>query len=349
MKKRKITVRDIAQHAHVSTATVSRAINGLDNVKPETLQRILSSANELGYELKPSVSGEKAVAPEPVPSIFSIQNHKRIILVHITEISNPFYSEIIKGIEASMSKNNFRFFLYSEKITLKNVDDFLQLINDLDISGIITLNITDSMILQKISSRLPIVQCCEFNESPYASSVGINDYAATQCAIEYFLSLGKTRIGIINGPLRYRYAQHRLSAFQSVLEAAGIEISPHWIIQLPDLNHDMAFSSVVQLLSTSDAPDCFFAVSDVLAAAAIRASQYCNLRVPEDIMIIGFDNTIISQLTTPSITTINQPRFQLGFLSGELLIEKMENPLAETKHMMLNTELVIRETTATGF
>jgi LacI family repressor for deo operon, udp, cdd, tsx, nupC, and nupG len=264
-------------------------------------------------------------------------------------MSNPFYSQIIKGIESSMSNNNFKFLLYCEKITSFNIDKFIEFIKDLEISGLITLALTDIPLLQRICAHIPVVQCCEFTENPYASSVGINDYTATQYAIEYFLSKGKTRIGMINGPLTYNYASNRLKAFQSITQNAGIEIDPHWIIQLPDLNHDMAFSSVVQLLSSTNTPDCFFAVSDVLAAAAIQAAQYCNFRVPEDILIIGFDNTIISQLTTPSITTINQPKFQLGFLAGELLIEKMTNPLSEVKHMILNTELILRETTTTSY
>lgn len=115
---------------------------------------------------------------------------------------------------------------------------------------------------------------------------------------------------------------------------------------MPELNHDLAFTSIVQVLSSPNPPDCFFAISDNLAAAAIKAVQYCNLKVPSDVLVIGFDNTNISQLSTPSITTIKQPCSQLGYLASELLIEKINNPDTEIKQVQLPTELIIRESTS---
>lgn len=339
----KVTIRDIASKANVSTATVSRAFNQTGIVKPETYQCIIEAANELGYVFSP-------VKPSmlDIPKSKHNSYEKKLILVCIPGISNPFYSEIIDGIESSTLNNDFEFLLYSETICESRIDNFLSLIDSLEVSGIITLSLTSTSLLQRISEHVPVVQCCEFTESPYASSVGINDFTATQSAMDYLMAMGRTKIGFINGPLNFRYSQNRLAAYTSIMKAANLEVPAHWIIQLPDLNHDMVFSSIVKLLSMPDAPDCFFAVSDVLAAATVRAAQYCNKRVPDDILVIGFDNTTISQLTTPSLTTINQPKFQLGFLSGELLFEKIKNPLSEVKHMSLNTELIIRESTSSS-
>lgn len=130
------------------------------------------------------------------------------------------------------------------------------------------------------------------------------------------------KISIINGPIEFNYARIRLAAYKSIMASANIDYPSNWIIQLPELNHDLAFTSIVQVLSSPNPPDCFFAISDNLAAAAIKAVQYCNLKVPSDVLVIGFDNTNISQLSTPSITTIKQPCSQLGYLASELLIEK---------------------------
>lgn len=343
ISKNKATVREIARKANVSTATVSRALNGTGIVKAETYQEIIDAAASLGYEFKEHKSIDKQINSNRT------KNRKQLILVNIPSMSNPFYSDIIKGIHSSMTNNDFEFLLYADDIKESNVANFLSFVSSLDICGLIIMNLLPDSLLKTLSEYVPIVQCSECTESPYASSVGINDYSAAQCAIDYFLSMGRKRIGFINGPLNYKYAQNRLSAFSSIMKDSQIEIPSNWIIQLPDLNPDMAFSSVIKLLSLPDAPDCFFAVSDVLAAAAIRAAQYCNFRVPEDILVIGFDNTLISQLTSPSITTINQPKFQLGFLSGELLVEKIKHPLSEVKHMKLNTELIIRESTTSSF
>lgn len=357
MKRKKATVKDIAEMANVSSATVSRALNGSEKVKPATLKLIYDIAKDVGYGYmisplsltQDSDSGQQNNETEGAPELrnVSVPPSGSTILIHITDMSNPFYAEVLHGIETSLYNNgNFDFLIYSKKITQYNIDSFLKLVNDLKVIGLVTVNLTDTALLKEISKKIPVVQCGEFTENPFASSVGINDYVATQQAIEYFLSLHRTRIGMVNGPLTYKYARDRLAAFQAITKDAGLDIPPNWIIQLPQLNHDMAFSSIIQLLNTADAPDCFFCVSDILAAAAVRAVQYCNLKIPEDVMIIGFDNIIFSQLTTPSITTVSQPQFQLGFLSGELLLEKIMNPMSETKHVMLNTELIIRESTS---
>ena len=337
--KGKITINDIAKEAGVSTATVSRALSGTGTVKPETLRAIMDIANHMGY------SAHLPTASEHVsPGMIS---HEKcpVIMIHITDMSNPFYGKIIRGISDSVISHGYDFILSSLEVTPENIDKFISMIRQLGISGIITADITSSSCLEKISDVVPVVQCCEFSENPYASSVGIDDYTAVQTVLDYFLSKGRTRIGFINGPLSYRYAQNRLRAYRTIMKENNITVKPHWIIQLPGLNHDMAFSSVIKLLSSPDAPDCLCSVSDELAAAAIRAAHYCNLKVPNDILVIGFDNTNISQLSTPSITTISQPQFQLGFLASELLFEKIHNPLSEVKHINLNTELIIREST----
>ena len=337
--KGKITINDIAKEAGVSTATVSRALSGTGTVKPETLRAIMDIANHMGY------SAHLPTAAEHVsPGMIS---HEKcpVIMIHITDMSNPFYGKIIRGISDSVISHGYDFILSSLEVTPENIDKFISMIRQLGISGIITADITSSSCLEKISDVVPVVQCCEFSENPYASSVGIDDYTAVQTVLDYFLSKGRTRIGFINGPLSYRYAQNRLRAYRTIMKENNITVKPHWIIQLPGLNHDMAFSSVIKLLSSPDAPDCLCSVSDELAAAAIRAAHYCNLKVPNDILVIGFDNTSISQLSTPSITTISQPQFQLGFLASELLFEKIHNPLSEVKHINLNTELIIREST----
>lgn len=341
--KDKTTISDIAKEAGVSTATVSRALRDSGTVKPETREHIAAIAGRLGYS---GCSGSSPAASISPSSGTAVLERTPVIMIHITDMSNPFYGKIIRGISDSVSGNGYDFILFSSEVTSENITNFIHLIRHLGISGIITANITSTVCLKKISEVVPIVQCCEFSENPYASSVGIDDFSATQTVLDFFLSKGRTRIGLVNGPLSYRYAQNRLLAYRTIMKENRISIKPHWIIQLPGLNHDMAFSSVIKLLSSPDAPDCLYCVSDELAAAAIRAANYCNLKVPGDILIVGFDNTNISQLSTPSITTISQPQFQLGFLSSELLFEKIRDPLSEVRHINLNVELIIRESTA---
>ena len=350
-QKIKITVREVAARAGVSTATVSRAFNHKGIVNPKTYQSIMKAATALDY--KQETAGDISPDRAPVISYTNRNNSKkavdkRLLIINIPAISNPFYTEIIKGIQSSALNHQFDFLLYSGHIKESSIDTFLELVDYVKAQGVILLNLISEELLARITEIIPVVQCCEYTQNEFASSVGINDFTSTQRAMDYFLSTGRKRIGFINGPLSYKFSQNRLQAYYKAMETAGIEVQSQWVIQLPDLSPDMAFSSVVKLLSMPDAPDCFFAVSDVLAAAAIRAAHYCRLKVPGDILVIGFDNTDISHLTTPSITTVNQPKFQLGFLACELLCEKIRNPESEVKHMLLNTELILRESTAVG-
>lgn len=347
MRNQKVTIRDIAKEANVSIASVSRALNKTGLVKEDTLKAILEAADKLGYvyEEKQAFTSTQTVPTSFYQRTADTTNNTNIIMVNIPVMSNPFYSKIIDGIQASANARNTSVIFSSETITDSTVDKFIGLMKRLNIEGLILLNTISTVALQKITSYAPVVQCCEYYDNPYASYVGINDFASTQTAIDVFLSMGHHKIGFINGPLDFKYSQNRLSAYKTIMNSNKLDIPSHWIIQLPELNHDLAFTSVVQVLSSPNPPDCFFAVSDSLAAAAIKAAQYCNLKVPEDIMVIGFDNTDISQLSTPCITTIQQPRYQLGFFASELLFEKIINPLSEVKQMKLPTELIVREST----
>lgn len=343
MRTQKVTIRDVANAANVSTASVSRALNKTGLVKESTRKAIFEAAEKLGYVYEEKSS--TAVQSSSVSEAEQPADPQGVVLVNIPSMSNPFYSEIIDGIQASAaSKGSFVIFS-SESITDSNVASFIALMKRLNVIGLILLNTIPISSLREITNHIPVVQCCEYYDNPYASYVGINDYISVQMAIDYFLSMGHQKIGFINGPIEFKYSQNRLAAFKSVMKSAGIEVPSNWIIQLPELNHNLAFTSAIQVLSSPNPPDCFFTVSDPLAAAVIKAAQYCNLKVPGDIMVIGFDNTDISQLSSPSITTIQQPRYQLGFFAGELLFEKISDPLSEIKQMKLNTELIIREST----
>ena len=348
---RKVTIRDVANEAKVSIATVSRVLNNKCAVRPKTRNTILQAVEKLGYKYENRVTEipepGMTVPEEGTAQLFyhKVMEESNIIIVNIPTMSNPFYSKIIDGIHASAEMHSLSVVFTSIDINEKNVDAFIRLTDHLKAIGLIVLNSFSYSTLSILTSHLPVVQCCEYYDNPSASYVGINDYTATETAINYLLSMGRKKISLVNGPLEFRYAQNRLAAYQSVMDSANIEVPASWIIQLPELNHDLSFTSIVQVLSSPNPPDCFFAVSDSLAAAAIKAAQYCNLRVPSDILVIGFDNTEISQLATPSITTIKQPRYQLGYLACELLVEKIADPHSEIKRVKLPTELIIREST----
>ena len=109
------------------------------------------------------------------------------------------------------------------------------------------------------------------------------------------------------------------------------------------MNYDMAYASICHMLSSANPPDAIFASSDLIAAAAVKAAKLYHIKVPDDLVVVGFDNINISTICDPAITTISQPCFQLGYTAGEILYEHIVTPEKEQQHVILNTELIIRE------
>ena len=330
---KKITVQDIAKEAGVSPATVSRVINHRELVNEETLDIVESAMRKLGYY---------AAAPST-----SQKSKKKILLLNCPQGSNPFYEEVLSGAIASANSHDYYLVLNYDSAATRSFEEFQGLIRGVNASGVILLNQMPEPMLSRINNLTPVVQCCEYNPESALPYVSIDDFSAAQQATNYLIAAGRNKIAFLNGPQKYKYAKERLRGYRYAMEAASLSIPPSWNIQIPEINYDMAYTVVSQLLSSEQRPNAFFAASDVLATAIINAARRYHLRVPEDIMVIGFDNISICQMVRPSITTVNQPKFQLGYTACEILIELISNPGSQPKSMMLATELIVRESTST--
>lgn len=332
----KVTISQVADLAEVSIATVSRFINNSASVKKQTAQRIMDAIKTLDY---------------PLPSDFYLLNHPQsdrghMITISLPSISNPFYSDVLKGAQAAAKRHNYYTNVNVQHLDPSTLSDFMEFMEYSGSQGAIIMNAMNRELFDLLYKRMPFVQCCEFTENQeLVSYTSIDDMQAAKKMTEYLISTGRTKIGFLSGPMRYKYARHRMAGYKAALEEAGIPLHPEWILTLPELDFKMAVSSVQQLMTQKGHPDALFTVSDLLAAAAIQASRTAGLIVPDDIFVSGFDNVDISQAVFPAITTINLPKYQLGYMACELLIERLENPDVKVKQILLNAELIIREST----
>ena len=199
--------------------------------------------------------------------------------------------------------------------------------------------------LNKIKLKYPVVMCSEHCNLPDVSFVSIDDVYSSQIAVNYLLSIGRTRIALINSQLTNAYARYREKGFLDALGKAGMQANNNWILHITEFDFDIAVSVITSLLKQAERPDALYCVSDVYGAAAIKAIQNFGLRVPEDIAVVGFDNNDLSKMVVPSLTTINQPKKQLGHQACEMLINLIENPSTPTQHILLDTELIVRSST----
>jgi len=328
--KARATITDIAEKAGVSIATVSRILNEKDNVTSGTRRKVLQAIKELEYD---------SALKHSVPSY-------QTLLVLVPDFVNPFYANIIDGIQQTAHENDFEIFLLPTKDIYPNTNHLISLIKKEGFAGVLWLSSTPpTNFLSVIEHHCPIVMCCEYPEDYTCSYVSIDDVSAAYKAVKYLIATNCKRIGLINCSTRYKYARHRKAGYTKALQDAGLEFHPEWSISLPYIDYTLAYPAISQVLQNAPVPDAFFACSDVFAAAAINAAQHAGLRVPEDLSVIGFDNVETSRMTFPSITTIAQPGFPMGQQACSILIEKIQNPGLPERQVLLNTELIIREST----
>lgn len=328
--KGKPTLIQIADKAGVSIATVSRILNETGQVSHTTRQKVLHAIRELEYD----------TALAKTTSAYGA------ILVLVPDFVNPFYANIIDGIQQTARDNHFEAFLVQTKDFYPTPNYYLNLLKRGHFSGALWLSSTPpGELLTVIENYCPIVMCCEYPEDQSCSYVSIDDVTAAYRAVNYLISLGCTKIGFVNCSQKYKYARHRREGYLKALEHSGLHFNPEWYISIPSIDYTLAYSAILQTLNGDSLPDAFFACSDVFAAATINAAQHLGIRVPEALSVIGFDNIETSRITSPPITTIAQPNFQIGQQACAILVEKIRNPNLPNRQILLNTELIIRDST----
>lgn len=326
--KSKATLTEIAEKAGVSIATVSRILNETGRVSPATRQKVYEAIRELEYG-----AGLKRQMPL-----------YQTILALVPDFYNPFYAGIIEGAQTTARAGGFEVFLMPTGGNYPNPAAFANLIRREGFSGVLWLSTApDTDLLSMVRQHCPMVLVGEYPEEYPCSYVSIDDVSAAYRAVNYLITAGCRRIGMINCSVKYKYARHRLQGFRQALDQAGLSFNPDWYASVPSIDYTLAYSAAIQVLHTDPAPDAIFASSDVLAAAVINAAHTLGIRVPEDLSVIGFDNVVTSQITQPAITTIAQPCFQLGQQACSILLEKIQNPDMPDRHTLLSTEMIIRD------
>lgn len=328
-----VTIKDIAEQADVSIATVSRVINNIGQVKPETKNKVLSVAEEMGYFQK-NLSN-------------SIKEASNTILMIIPDFENPFTSSVMNGVLDSINHNKYKIIFVSVKNFNNTLSDYLSFCTQFSLAGIISLSsIPDPSIIDALGRKYPMVMCSEYPENNNLSFVSIDDDRASSIAVEYLLSLGRNKIAFVNNSTKNKYARHRQKGYIKTLNKHMIPINDSWILNLNKIDYSLAFTNIQSILKQEEKPNAIFAVSDVYAVAAVNAIKSVGLRVPEDISVIGFDNEYVSMMSVPAITTIMQPAYNIGFQSAELLFEIIKNPKMKQRNIIFETELIVRDSTA---
>lgn len=309
-----MSIEKVAQLAGVSKATVSRVLNQHPGVKPDTRQKVLSAISASAYQ--PNLLARQ---------LRTSQSH--MLLVLISDITNPFCSRVVQGIEAEAEIHGYHILLCHSASQLQREAAYLALLTGKVVDGVITMDAAAGLQdLNTIIGNAPWVQCSEFDPLIQASSVTIDHLGAARDTVHYLAGKGRKRIGLVNGDMRYLYSHHREKGYRQAIEELGLD----WmgVAYAENISCEAGSKALRELMTKPEPPDAVFAVSDVLAVGVIHTALEAGFRIPEDLAVVGFDGIPFTSSLNPPLTTIEQPMYQLGARSVQLLLEKIRHPRA---------------------
>ncbi|MBD1389147.1 LacI family DNA-binding transcriptional regulator [Neiella sp. HB171785] len=324
------TIRDVAKEAGLSTGTISKALSNPERVSPKNLAKVEAAIKKLNY--KPNMLSQKFRSKQ-----------SNTIVVLVPDIANVFFAKVISGIEAVAQNAGYSVLLGDTKDSPVREAEFIKMVETRLADGIINLRpyTSDSQLPQQ---DITAVSATGSENTPYPS-VRIDNAGATAQVIEYLLSLGHRRIGVISGLNDNPHTQDRIAGYQRAIAAAGITFDPSLVVE-GDFNFASGLNAVRQFIQMKERPTAVFCMNDEMAISAIKGFVDAGLRVPEDISVAGFDDMDVSSYCRPTLTTIAQPAEQIGEQSAELLLELIAGKTPQQTEYVLAHDFIVRGSTA---
>ncbi|QOX65837.1 LacI family transcriptional regulator [Anoxybacterium hadale] len=335
-----VTIKEIAKEAEVSTATVSMILNNKDkNISEATRNRVLEIAKKRNY----------------IPNTMArslVTRHTRTIGLIMPDIVNPFFPEIARGAEDRASKSRYSIIYCNTDDNLIREDSYVDILTEKMVDGIIFTHSADRKGSTERLKRcqVPIILIDRDYDLPNViGKVLVDNTKASQMAVNYLLSKGYRKIAYIAGSMNTQTAQDRLEGYKKALEESNLECSQRYI-KIGEYKSQWGSDATKEFLREGIPFDAIFGGNDLIAIGAMKALKEAGLKVPDDIGVMGFDDIYMSSIVEPSLTTIKQPNYEMGYKAAELLINSIEGhgeqrEAHDAEKAILGTELTIREST----
>jgi LacI family transcriptional regulator len=327
----RVTIRDVAAHAGVSVATVSKVINDRYGVSAATLAKVRAVIEELGYEAS-------LVAQ-------SLRNHRTNVIGILVADLEPFSTELLKGAADAIRGSGFELVVYSaggrtgdpvgwEKRYLSRLSGTL-------VDGAVL--VTPAVSLEAVPGT-PVVAVDPHTGPSHLPTIDSDNLRGAQLATEHLLDLGHRRIAFLAGRPDLESASLRKAGYLRALEAAGVPADES-LIRVGAYDPEVSAASAHDLLTGPDRPTAVFAANDISAIATVGAARELGLSVPDDLSVVGFDNVPESALCSPPLTTVDQPIREMGHRAISMLIALINGDEVGRTHVTLDTGLVVRSST----
>ncbi|WP_018152389.1 LacI family DNA-binding transcriptional regulator [Leeia oryzae] len=328
------TIKDVALQAGVSVTTVSHALNGTRFVSEDAKARIEAAVAALSY----------------VPSAIARSlkhNSTRTLGMMIPSNSNPYFAEIIRGVESQCFNAGYNLVLCNSDNDPDKQASHLRVLAERRIDGLILVasGAESALASQLEALNLPLVLVDRNIAGLDCDLVQVDHAAGSKMATEHLISLGHRNIACISGPAGLSPSSERRAGWKQALADASIARREGDVAR-GDFTSRGGFLAMQTLLARKDPPTAVFVCNDVMAIGAISAIHHAGLRVPDDISIVGFDDIELAAYTIPPLTTIAQPKAAIGTGTAELLLERLTGSRTQTRQLILQPELVVRQSTA---
>jgi len=334
-KKRNTTLKEIAQELRLSISTVSRALNDHPDINPTTIEKVKKLAFEMNY----------------VPNIFAkgLRSHKtNIIGVIVPHITHYFTSTILNGILEEVENRVYKVMITESKNDIRIQTELLQKLVQFGVDGILmslSKKTEDIQSVLETLDKIPLVLFDKVSEKIPCTQIVINEEEAAFNAIEHLIYTGKNRIAIIKES-RYSFnSEKRYSGYIKALHKHNLPIDDKIILTCDDINMDESKKLTEELLGLRYPPDAIFAITDKAAIGVIKTLKRFSIKIPEEIAVVGFSNSLYSTIIEPNLTTVDQPGKRIGTTAVSYLIEEIEsdNETILNKTIEIKTNLIVRE------
>lgn len=330
-------IREIARRAKVSTATVSRAINRVPTVDPQLAKRVWKVVDELGYF--PNTQARALVS-----------GRSRIFGLIVSEITNPFFPEIVQTFENLAVENNYEILLTSTVHDPKRMELSVRRMIERRVDGvaILTFGMEEGLLehLEHLRFRkVPLAFVDVGPDSPRVANIRIDYLSGIRQAVQHLAALRHTRIAFISGPLRLKSALARKGAFEQSMAEIGLAAD-----QMVEADHTLegGMAALRKLIASPTRPTAIVCSNDMTAIGVLREAYDHDIKIPSDLSVIGFDDIRLAQFTTPPLTTVQMSQTELAKLAFRALMNEVEqvSPNHRMSEYRLITNLILRRSTA---
>lgn len=328
------TIKDVAKKANVSITTVSKIINGkADDISKSTIERVQSVIDELNYK------------PNRLARSMILKKTKTVGLI-IPDVQNPFFTKMVRGAEDAANEREYNIFFCNTDDDIGKEISYMNMLIEKSVDGIVLVGAAhrDKIKEKEMELKLPIVTVDrDVNFENIDATVSVDNFIGAYEAVKHLIGLGHKEIVYISGSLGIKPTKDRMSGYVKALEDSGFKLDDNNIYH-GDYTSEFGEEIVNKIVGLEN-KTAIFCGNDMIALGVLKSLKRKGIRVPEDISIVGYDDIDLVSLISPELTTISQPSYELGKKSMNVLIDIIEKENEYLEDTILETNLIIREST----